>query len=108
MDDATPRHARRAAPRGSAGRTALLVLGIWTVPAVIGTTARLVQGTLHGRGEPWEALLVGALPWYTWAVLTPVVLFAARLWPVVQPLSAGSAPSASSWLNPRSSRESLA
>jgi hypothetical protein len=70
-------------------RKALVVLGIWSVPALVGTLGRFLEWRLAGsEGRVWPTLVMGALPWYTWAALTPVVLWAARRRPIVPPLRA--------------------
>ncbi|MCB9897774.1 MAG: histidine kinase [Planctomycetes bacterium] len=70
----------------SPGRKALVVLGIWSVPALVGAVGRFLEWRMSGAtGSVVATMIAGCLPWYTWAALTPAVLWAARRVPLLPP-----------------------
>ena len=72
--DAGPALARPSPVRGW-----VVVVGAWTALGLIESTKAFVNTRLHGIARPWSALLLVNMPWwYTWMVLTPLVLFVAR------------------------------
>ena len=68
-------------------RIALWIIAAWAVPSAIGVTGRLVGWRVRGGvGDPWPGVWSAILPWATWALSTPIVIFAARRLPVWTPV----------------------
>ncbi|MEM0961889.1 MAG: histidine kinase [Bacteroidota bacterium] len=81
-------------------RTALVVMALWAVPAVIALGQIMIEQTLAGQPVAWQPALWTTLPnWVLWALLTPpVVALAARFgpgtaapWQIVAVHAAGAA-----------------
>lgn len=64
----------------------MLVAAIWIWPAILNVVDRLVQGRLQGwdPARPAE-LLFTAGDWLIYALVTPLVFWISRRWPVVRP-----------------------
>ncbi|NNF58533.1 MAG: histidine kinase [Rhodothermaceae bacterium] len=61
------------------GRAALMVLGLWSIPAAVALGQAYLEQILTARPVDWHHTLWTTLPnWYLWAFLTPLVLVLAR------------------------------
>jgi two-component system LytT family sensor kinase len=68
------------------GVRVLIVLGIWTALGLIDASQTFLYH--YAREEPipvWVALGVGVSDWYTWALLTPLIVWLARRVPLERP-----------------------
>jgi two-component system LytT family sensor kinase len=64
----------------------MLASVVWIVPAIFATLAAAVQWRLHGWDPPTlQDLLFSGGDWLIYGVLTPVIFWAARRWPVARP-----------------------
>lgn len=64
-------------------RFALLVVGVWTLLAVLGACQDVLNLAYHGRPVPWtRTFAVSLVDWYTCAAFTPVVLWLVRRVPL--------------------------
>jgi signal transduction histidine kinase len=73
-----------APPRPSAVRTAAVVFATATGFGFLETLKGFVGTRLRGQPLGWTVLLFQNLPWwYTWALFTPIVFWAARRFPIV-------------------------
>src|SRR5207253_2824444 len=61
------------------------ILAIWTVNGLVWTSQTLVSAGLEGRSMPPRAALITQMGMaYTWALLTPLILWLGRRFPLVQ------------------------
>jgi signal transduction histidine kinase len=68
---------------------AWLLAGLWTLPALLSTLETVVFNALSGRHESvWRAFVSEASGWYTWALITPVVIMLGRRFPLARPVRA--------------------
>jgi LytS/YehU family sensor histidine kinase len=64
-----------------------LLAALWTVPALLSTVETLVFAALSGRQMPvWRAFVSEASGWYTWALLTPIIIRLGRRFPIARPI----------------------
>ena len=60
-------------------RPAFVIAGAWTALGLIESAKAFVNTRLRGIERPWGELLLVNMPWwYTWALLTPAVIWVAR------------------------------
>jgi two-component system, LytTR family, sensor kinase len=60
-----------------------LLAGLWTLPALLSTFETVVFNAMNGRPVPvWRAFVSEASGWYTWALITPLVIQLSRRLPV--------------------------
>jgi signal transduction histidine kinase len=60
-----------------------LGLGIWTVVGLFDACQMALYHAYQGYDMPWpRVLFIGLFDWYYWALLTPVIFFVARRFPV--------------------------
>ena len=60
-------------------RPAFVIAGAWTALGLIESAKAFVNTRLRGIERSWGELLLVNMPWwYTWALLTPAVLWVAR------------------------------
>jgi two-component system LytT family sensor kinase len=71
----------RARPSGL-----LLILAVWTIPAVLSAGAGYLQATVDEFTPPLRAAIIQIPAWYLWAALTPLVLTLARRFPIERPV----------------------
>lgn len=77
---------RRLNPKLSA-----LVVGAWSVMAALNVAAELSVQYRILHADRYLAIAVStALPWYVWALATPLVAWAARRWPIGRPVSSSA------------------
>src|SRR5262245_55542982 len=61
----------------------LIIFGIWTLFGLIDTSQTIFITTSRGDPMPFGwALFLGVSDWYTWALLTPLVVWLARRFPL--------------------------
>jgi signal transduction histidine kinase len=64
----------------------MLASAIWIMPAIFATLAATVQWRLNGWDPPtWRQILFAGGDWLVYGILTPVVFWACRRWPVRRP-----------------------
>jgi len=64
-----------------------VLAALWTVPALLSTLETLVFAALSGHPMPvWRAFAGEASAWYTWALITPVVIRLGRRFPIARPI----------------------
>src|SRR5882757_3618628 len=64
-----------------------LIIALWTVPALLSTFETVVFSSLNGQPTPvWRAFVSEASGWYTWALITPLVIRMGIRFPVIRPL----------------------
>jgi LytS/YehU family sensor histidine kinase len=64
-----------------------VLVALWTVPALLSTLETLVFAALNGRPMPvWRAFASEASGWYTWALITPIVIRLARRYAIARPI----------------------
>jgi hypothetical protein len=75
-----PPDATATAPAERPGRRlAIIAVAFWTVLGLVETGKDYVASHLRGEPQSWLFALVADMPWwYTWLLLTPVVLWLAR------------------------------
>src|SRR5262245_16970036 len=62
-----------------------LILAIFTLVGVLEAGQSMMMQYLANRPfSSWRALVLGLADWYIWAALTPLVLWAAQLFPLIQ------------------------
>jgi len=60
-----------------------LLAGVWTLPALLSTLETVVFNAMSGRSVPvWRAFVSESSGWYTWALITPIVVALGRRFPV--------------------------
>jgi signal transduction histidine kinase len=63
----------------------VLILAAWLIPALLSGFDTYMQSRLEGRPPEWRWVLFNAIDWLLYAVLTPLVFWASRRWPLMQP-----------------------
>jgi two-component system, LytTR family, sensor kinase len=64
-----------------------LIIALWTIPALLSTFETVVFASINGQPTPvWRAFVSEASGWYTWALITPLVIRMGIRFPVVRPL----------------------
>lgn len=65
---------------------ALIVLGIWTLPGLVDASQSYLWHSLHNQPVRVGVLLViGVSDWYVWALLTPLLVWMVRRYPLERP-----------------------
>jgi two-component system, LytTR family, sensor kinase len=60
-----------------------LLAALWTLPALLSTFETVVFNAMSGRPVPvWRAFVSEASGWYTWALVTPLVIRLSRRFPL--------------------------
>lgn len=60
-----------------------LLAGVWTLPALLSTFETVVFNAMSGRSMPvWRAFVSESSGWYTWALITPIVVVLGRRFPL--------------------------
>ncbi|MEP6491194.1 MAG: histidine kinase [bacterium] len=68
-----------------------MVLGLWTVPALLSTFETVMFGAVNRRPiAPWRAFVGEAPQWYGWVVFTPAIVALGRRFPLRRPFRAGN------------------
>jgi len=67
----------------------LLILAAWLVPALLSGFNTYMQNRLEGQPAEWRWVIFNGIDWLLYAVLTPVVFFASRRFPLRRPHLAG-------------------
>lgn len=68
-------------------RQAVLLIALWSVPAVLGTVETYLFQSMEGRSPVlWRVFLAQGSGWYTWAVLTPIIFALTKRVPLRLPL----------------------
>jgi signal transduction histidine kinase len=68
-------------PPTSPRLSARLLAAIWSIPACLSTFETVVFSGMAGRPMPlWKAFVAEAPGWYTWALLTPLVVRLGQRW----------------------------
>lgn len=61
----------------------LVVVGIWSVPALMEMAGRLYVPGSPNPAEPWYRVFAQQAPvWYLWAALTPLLIYLAKRFPI--------------------------
>jgi two-component system, LytTR family, sensor kinase len=63
----------------------LLIFTAWLVPALLSGFNTYMQARLNGRPPDWQWVLFNSIDWLLYAVLTPVVFWASRRFPLERP-----------------------
>lgn len=61
------------------------IFGLWSIPALIDLNQRYTMQAHSGGDVVWWPLIVGAALWYSWALLTPAILWLTRRAPIAPP-----------------------
>ncbi|MCP3959894.1 MAG: hypothetical protein GY719_18780 [bacterium] len=61
------------------------VFGLWSIPALIDLNQRYTMQARGGEDVAWWPLIVGTAFWYSWALLTPAILWLTRRVPIRPP-----------------------
>lgn len=70
-----------------------LLAGVWTLPALLSTFETVVFSAMSGRTMPvWRAFVSESSGWYTWALVTPLVVVLGRRFPMRRATWAKHAP----------------
>jgi two-component system, LytTR family, sensor kinase len=84
IDDSSAEPA--AIPRLSLG----LLAALWTVPALLSTFETVVFSSMNGHPVAvWRAFVAEASGWYTWALITPIIIRLGRQFPLARPVRSG-------------------
>jgi two-component system LytT family sensor kinase len=64
-----------------------LLAALWTVPALLSTLETVVFAAMNGHPMPvWRAFVGEASGWYTWALITPLIILLGRRLPLARPI----------------------
>ena len=67
----------------------LTIFAVWSVPALAEISALYVSDRLRGAPTPlWLVIVHRAPGWYTWALMTPAILWLAQRFPLRRPVRA--------------------
>lgn len=79
--------ARAASSRGEPSwhRDALLLIAVWSVPALLSCVETYLFNALENHPASWSRIIAMVLPgWYLWAALTPVIFSLSRRYPLAR------------------------
>lgn len=73
---------------GATRRLPVAVLAaLWTVPALLSTLETVIFASMSGRPMPvWRAFVSESSGWYTWALITPLIVWLGRRFPLARPI----------------------
>lgn len=64
-----------------------LLAALWTVPALLSTFETVVFSSMSGHPVAvWRAFVSEACGWYTWALITPLIIRLGRRFPLARPV----------------------
>src|SRR4051794_27612777 len=72
--------------RRSTGLNPLVIFGLWTIPTLLSTFETVMFARLANRPVPvYRAFLAEAPQWYSWALLTPLIVGLGERFPLRMP-----------------------